>query len=122
MKTLTPEQIESNLAAYRHAMESGSAEGIEARNRISHTWESLRLPAFGINDLYRIKPAPKLRPWTPEEAIGKCVRHKTVNGLFQITLADHDGANLGGGLRSHSYKELLAVCEQLDGSPCGVME
>jgi hypothetical protein len=63
---------------------------------------------------------PKLRPWTPEEAIGKVVKSRNGSDIFMITSVI-DGSFCGKNLMA-SPELVLAECTQLDGSPCGVEE
>lgn len=73
---------------------------------------------------YRRKPkppAPKCRPWTPDEAIGKTVRHKGSGTIYLITSCDSNAATMHGTC-DYSYQTILTHYTQLDGSPCGVLE
>lgn len=74
---------------------------------------------------YRRKPeppAPKYRPWTPEEGIGKVVRHKGDTTWCHMLVGYSAGKfNLGSGFRADD-NTLLREYTQLDGSPCGVLE
>ena len=61
-----------------------------------------------------------IRPWKPEEAIGKVVREKGgCEMVFVVAMADADGW-WQTTTRQWSWKRILADYEQLDGSPCGV--
>ena len=62
----------------------------------------------------------KLRPWTPEEAIGKTIKFKTFDQCFLITHANKDCFNFAG--YNYSPKEVLQHCEQINGKPCGEVE
>lgn len=87
-------------------------EWIDAPNPPAHDHEP---------DYYRIRPERKLRPWKPEEAIGKHVQHKNGRGLAIVHTVDHSGCS-AGSFGNYSYTELLDLFTQLDGSPCGVEE
>lgn len=52
---LTKEEIESNLDAYRHAMETGSVEGIEYNYPKIDGWLPKPTTSFNIESFYRIK-------------------------------------------------------------------
>lgn len=72
--------------------------------------------------MYRVAPAAKLRPWKMEEAIGKIVKYKK-HSEYAVMITGVDGNTLysaGNGFASGQW--YLDNCEQLDGSPCGVME
>ena len=83
------------------------------------------IPRWSLsNTYYRIKPEPKLRPWTPAEAIGKVVRLKLANDptMYLITKAGSDRAQVGIAL--WSYEDIIENCVEVkpDGTtgPCGV--
>ena len=75
---------------------------------------------------FEIKPSPKLRPWKPEESIGKVVKFKNLktDDLFLIVSANNDEAFFAQRkeIADMSYVNLLYDYLQLDGSPCGVEE
>lgn len=72
-------------------------------------------------DYYRIRPERKLRPWKPEEALGKHVRHIKTDNLGIIgSCSTNTCAIASFGL--HTYQEIMMRFTQLDGSPCGVEE
>ena len=86
---------------------------------------------FGDDDsergvAYRIKPEPRLRPWTAAEALGKSVFLASNAQETWMIYATRCGMFLGftpAGLDgSQSPEWYLAKCKQLDGSPCGVEE
>lgn len=76
---------------------------------------------------WRVKPEPKTRPWTFEEApfnlrvIHTRMKEKAVAKLFPDGFAvfwsvkDRDSED-------HTFASLLADFTQLDGTPCGVTE
>jgi len=72
-----------------------------------------------------LKPAvkeKKLIPWAPQEAIGRVVRRKGTENLYQITEYSIEVTGPGRFLvGSHwlSPQDLLEIGERLDGSPCG---
>ena len=81
-----------------------------------------------LHNFYRVKPAPpapKYRPWTPEEAIGKAVRsRKSVNGwnsktLYIVISANEDVATFSAD-RWVSFNCLRDCFVTADGLPCGV--
>jgi len=76
--------------------------------------------AFSSTD-YRIAPEPKLRPWKPEEAIGKVVKHKK-DTLIVVVSAVILFKGFAESLGWHDFQWYLENCECLDGSPCGVVE
>jgi len=70
----------------------------------------------------------KWRPWLPEEALGQKIKHtsKFAARLTLLTRVEGDGVWLATtdlqGWVFQSYQNLLDNYEQLDGSPCGVLE
>ncbi len=73
---------------------------------------------------YRRKPeppAPKYRPWTPEEGVGKVIRHKRDTHWCALIVLFAAQFRLGNGV-SLDADDLLQNFTQLDGSPCGVLE
>ena len=107
------------------------AEGktIQRGNSLLETdgWRDIKEPFlhhFNINDNdpYRIKPTPTLRPWKPEEAVGKIIKEKKTGHIGMVIEWHNQNKTfwvtaLGN---YHSANELLNNWEQLDGSPCGV--
>ena len=90
------------------------------------TWELVKedetLNFSNPSSRYRIAPEPRLRPWKPEEAIGKVIRNKNPK-CYISTVTDSSidcFYTVTHGWRSCEW--YLENCEQLDGSPCGVME
>lgn len=78
-------------------------------------------PMWARSAHYRIKPAPKLRPWTRDEARGKWVRHKETGLEGLITSTDGEEALVNG----HAWRQLHSILSeftQLDGSPAGMQE
>lgn len=77
---------------------------------------------------YRIAQEPKLRPWTPEEALGQKVRMKDrrIKHLWTITFTAEKGSFVGTTPGNHAGENLpswyLTNCETIDGKPCGVEE
>ena len=69
---------------------------------------------------YRIKPKPKLVPFTFEDRDlfkDKWFRLKTTGGLFKASYID--GSLITIGASQNSYSELMQLFEFEDGSPCG---
>ena len=55
-------------------------------------------PSFSRDDKYRRKPDQKLRPWTPQEAIGKVVVEKggVIASMIVRVRTDHDICHIHG--------------------------
>lgn len=99
----------------------------QRRRRMGGEWKDLHDSPWwdwSTSD-YRRKPeppAPKYRPWTPEEGIGKVVRHKNDKTWCHMLVGYSAGKfNLGSEFRAYD-DTLLIEYTQLDGSPCGVLE
>lgn len=131
---LTKEQIEQNVAAYRHACETGKIEGIEWENCFSE-WKEKSDWLFGFSTLYRLKPKPKLRAWKLEEVpIGALVKGLDENDnswRSMIVAVDNGYIFLGGYTSTHSRNATFeGALEKWTHSidhgktwhPCGVME
>ena len=78
-------------------------------------------------EFYRIKPEPKLRPWKPEEGVGKIVRVKAPNTITTVLGYEPVGRRFVLAADSQLVRrltgdELIEQCTQLDGKPCGVEE
>ncbi len=119
---MTHEQIAAVIIAH------GQGKKIQFRRNSDFEWDTLShgsLPDLltGISNrwLYRPAPEPKLRPWKPEEGVGKVVRSKKVASVFWL-VAGFANAEFKLGIFSFSPELLLEQFEQLDGKPCGVDE
>lgn len=76
---------------------------------------------------FRVKTTPKLRPWKPEEGVGKAVAIKGDHASPWVILSIIPGSGFYGqtpqGYNAYNSAQwYLEHCEQLDGSPCGVEE
>lgn len=77
---------------------------------------------------YRVKPEPKLRPWTPVEAaayLGLGVIHKESAVQMTIVSVEVEGVDLrapNGTSRFVNYRDLLESYAGFQGIPCGVLE
>lgn len=86
------------------------------------TWRTDGSFSNGPCDMDLVLPhKPTLRPWTPQEAIGKVVERKTDGNLYVVVGAWEDGAYLMSDFKIR-YDALLSEYIQPDGSPCGVEE
>lgn len=97
---------------------------IQHKLEVETIWRDVSKPSFlWLPEEYRIKPGPKFRAWNAsDDTLGKKVRLKddhavqsliTALGKDTIHVAPHGW---------QKYETLLDDWEQLDGSPCGVME
>lgn len=91
-------------------------------------WVPTRNPLFTDNLFYRIKPEPKLIPFTFEDKdllLNKWVREKGYNLAYQITHVTKDEvystAREVGSYNTFqaNYKWLCDRCEFIDGTSCG---
>ena len=68
---------------------------------------------------YRIKPKPKLVPFTFEdELLGRKIIYSDGTRAM-ITAQKKDGVYIGGSLNLTSYSSLISTTKFEDGSPCG---
>ena len=96
-------------------------ELIELKYHDSDLWEETNtLDVDSDICIYRIKPKPKLVPFTFEDRElfkDKWFRLKTTSGLFKASYID--GSLITIGASQNSYSELMQLFEFEDGSPCG---
>lgn len=129
----TPEiSIDEQAEAFK-ALKRGEWRKVQAYN-----WDQKRWDAYGKVDLeidelafgcvIRLKPAPKLRPWTMNEVPwGARFRSKTQNTAYSQAVAVCDIYVTLSHYGNVSYPSLLAVYEfAMNGTfnwqPCGVLE
>lgn len=114
------------------------AEGkeIESKYTAANDWKPNSAPSWNWRDFdYRIKPEPKLRPYTFEELQAEMVKGKiavkqiNLEGIvrvFTITQVMEDNNEFDKIQLSDfiqvSYERLLNDYTWLDGSPCGVIK
>jgi hypothetical protein len=111
--------IEQTKEAIRVMQAFVDGKELEWRYRGIERWETIISPKWNwIDNEYRIKPTPTLRPWTADEVpLGAQMRRKTDRHRFLIGSVANDG----------SRKEWLEHNEHsTDGGKtwkeCGVME
>ena len=79
-------------------------------------------PDESLGNKFRIKPEPKLVPFTIEDKdlfLGKIIKHRRSN-LFNIIVgASQQFIWVGGVVKGFNYMELWEMYEFEDGSPCG---
>ena len=99
---LNDADIES-IKAYAEARTT-MASNADIYDPSTYTWTPMDGRHFRCDWPYRIRPIAVLRPWKPEEAIGKIVKHKGSKSMFCINEANAAGASWwwGAYLRGHS--------------------
>ena len=120
LEGLTSGQIDT-VKAFAHAIQNRSIDDIEFRSGLT-TWKRKPIPTFEIDVAYRIKPQPKIVPFTFNDADslrGKWIKHKDHKFEFCVVSLSHYGFT---SPITVSYKNLLLDYEFLDGSPCGKKE
>ena len=93
---------------------------IEFREKPELSWIEASYPDFLKHNEYRIKPQPKLVPFTFEDKDlfkDKWFRLKTTSGLFKASYIDKSLIAIGAS--QNSYSELMQLFEFEDGFPCG---
>lgn len=97
---------------------------------VDNRWKDITNPTWDSYE-YRIKPLPKLRPFTEDELVGKL---KNGMGYLKMIkpyrivmicaiISDSIYIQYNGSMKSvTSYKELMENYTFLDDSPCGVIE
>jgi len=115
-----------DLAKYEKLMPFAKAlaEGKNVEYNTSSGWYKLYghvgLDSTPLLEL-RIAPEPKFRPWTPEECVGKKIRYKRAPFRVAIITSATAGT-INSDLNADGNNQwYLENCEQLDGSPCGIV-
>ena len=115
MTKLTPSQIQSNLEAYKHAMEVGHKRDIEFYFSFESKWnKACDDISFELTDIYRLRPKPpepKWRAWTYKDCPrDSWLRRKGMNiesklgSVFEAGLSFHDG---GSTVINCTYQKVL---------------
>ena len=82
-------------------------------------WRVATCPDWTPGVKYRIKPEPKLVPFTFEdELLGRKIIYSDGTRAM-ITAQKKDGVYIGGSLNLTSYSSLISTTKFEDGSPCG---
>lgn len=83
-------------------------------------WQDARTPQWQLDVEYRVKPSPKVAPFTVEDApnlIGKAVINSVTGKVWLVTAIENDGVRLTA--YHVDYLFLYHQYKFLDGSPCG---
>ncbi len=127
---LTPEQIEETGEAVKAWMRGEPAQYFNTgaqqwRDIISHLDKEVPLTVTLLSQ-FRLKPKPKLRPWTAEEVpLGRFFKRKSDGWIFSVCCFRDDNIVLG----NCGAITLSKLCDDYTHSdsgkawlPCGVME
>ena len=95
---------------------------IEFREKPELSWIEASYPDFLKHNEYRIKPQPKLVPFTFED--NKLFRDKWIYSKINefpgvLRILSYNNSNVHIEFRAIGYSSLLRDCEFEDGSPCG---
>lgn len=133
-------ELDNHIEALEQLRETGSFNGIQYK-RDTGEWRdcslasSLEIYLEHIQEgapypgLFRLKPQPRVVPWTADTAImGASVRFKPnhshgdfmESGVYAITAIYSGGVELSG--RYIGYGSLSEIFEQTNKEPCGVEE
>ena len=96
------------------------ADGKAIEYKNAGNWKLATGPDWSNDIQYRIKPEPKLVPFTFEDKDlfkNKWFKLKTTSGLFKASYMDKSLIAIGAS--QNSYFELMQLFEFEDGSPCG---
>ena len=94
---------------------------IEFREKPELSWIEASYPDFLKHNEYRIKPQPKLVPFTFEDNLlfrDKWIRQKDLKALSRLSWFGPISISLGDNNKM-TYIQLLDNFEFEDGSPCG---
>ena len=112
------------FAELRAAYEAGKT--IQLKNRFGGVWNKLYSPImFNLPvERYRVKPEPRYRDWTPQEAVGKKIKkkgHDKYAPCWMIIAAGIEGVWISYGTTQSclDYPDLRRYA-QPDDSKCGV--
>ena len=85
-------------------------------------WTDKTIVRLDADSRYRVKPEPKLRPYTREEweKVDK-VKNKS-QGSTHTVLVVYDGIVHIAGFVTYTFHQAMEIFTHLDGSPCGVLE
>ena len=95
------------------------------------TWREAGYPTWcwnGLTSTYRIKPEPKLRPWTPVEAAGYLGQKigpkgaRVDHGTVKAVCGEGVDLVIDGKLYHRSFGVLLAEYVTHQSQPCGALE
>ena len=95
------------------------ADGKAIEYKNAGKWKLATGPDWSNDIQYRIKPEPKLVPFTFEdELLGRKIIYSDGTRAM-ITAQKKDGVYIGGSLNLTSYSSLISTTKFEDGSPCG---
>lgn len=120
---------EQTIEAIRVMQAFVDGKEVEWNYRGIERWETIISPKWNwIDNEYRIKPTPVLRPWTADEVpIGAILRYKGNNQSIRMLIVCNLQIGLCGYQTNYPYDYLRDEMEHsIDGGktwlPCGVME
>ena len=96
---------------------------IQVKSLSTGIWHDTNEPSFDIMYEYRVKPEPKLVPFTyldAKDLIGKAVIRKTDKCVRFIGAITENDIMLSDGTHLISFRNLLDCYLFLDGSPIGI--
>ena len=96
---------------------------IQCKSLVNGVWYDANEPFFDINSEYRIKPEPKLVPFTyldAKDLIGKAVIGKIDKNVRLIGIVTENDVMLSNCSHLISFRNLLNYYLFLDGSPIGI--
>ena len=96
---------------------------IQCKSLSTGIWHDTNEPSFDIMYEYRVKPEPKLVPFTyldAKDLIGKAVIGKIDKSVRLIGVVTENDVILSNGSHLTSFRNLLDCYLFLDGSPIGI--
>lgn len=119
----TPEQMVKIIKAYNEG------KTIESKGSYDKEWTKLEYPNFSFSlHTYRIKPEPKLRPYTFEELSEEVVKHSPYLkwGSEIVSIGGFTNKGVGivkpRGMTNVDYGVLCYMTWLDTGEPCGIYE
>ena len=114
------EQLNKHWELVKAFKEGAEIQGFNIRTK---EWQDVSAPNFYLDIEYRIKPEPKILPFTFEDAekfVGKVVKKKSGGFVGLIVGCDINDCFTSNGTLNYQY--LLDKYTFLDGSPFGKIE
>jgi len=122
---MTEQEIQDSVKAFEHAVRTGRLEDLQyavvtPSNKAD--WSTKSSFDFDCRIKFRIKPSPKYRPYKIEEVkVGTVIRNKMTKEEVLILSKNNYSISIINNI-FYSLENLFSFFENLDGTPCGILE